>query len=50
MSGPVEPRADLRQAAHGLMEIFVSLKDAGFTEQQALIILGHMMSGQKGAE
>ncbi|MFB9926024.1 hypothetical protein ACFORO_12405 [Amycolatopsis halotolerans] len=45
----VEPRSDLRQAAAGLMEMFVALKDAGFTEHQALIIIGHMMSGgQKG--
>lgn len=45
----VEPRSDLRQAAAGLMEMFVALKDAGFTEHQALIIIGHTLSGgQKG--
>lgn len=48
-NGPIEPRSDMRQAAAGLMEMFVSLKNAGFTEHQALVIIGHMLSGgQKG--
>lgn len=49
MAGPIEPRADFRNAAAGLYEMFVSLTSAGFTEHQALVLLGNMaVGGQNG--
>jgi hypothetical protein len=46
----IEPSADLRQAASGLMQLFVALTLEGFTEQQALVILGQCIAASKGGE
>jgi len=48
VNSPVEPSADLRSAAKGLFQVFVALKNEGFTEQQALVILGQMLAMNKG--
>ncbi len=48
MGGPTEPSADLRQAASALWQMFVALKAEGFTEQQALTILGQVLAAQSG--
>jgi hypothetical protein len=44
MSPKREPSADIRQAAIGLHEIFTALIDAGFTEAQALTIVGQLLA------
>jgi hypothetical protein len=41
-----EPSADLRQAAAGMAELFTALSDEGFTEAQALTILGQVIASQ----
>jgi hypothetical protein len=43
-SGPEEPSADLRQAASAVRQMFVALTNEGFTEQQALVIVGQVLS------
>lgn len=43
-----EPAADLRVAARQLRELFVSLVNEGFTEHQALRIVGQVLGGQRG--
>lgn len=48
MNGPREPRADLRQFAAGMREMFIALVNEGFTEQQALIIIGQVLAGGMG--
>lgn len=47
MSSPREPRADIRIGAAVLHETFVALLGAGFTEYQALAIVGQMVIGQQ---
>ncbi len=44
MSGPVEPSADARQFAAGMLDMFVALQAVGFTEKQALAIIGHVIA------
>jgi hypothetical protein len=36
----VEPSSDMRQAAHQLREMYVALKAEGFSDKQALTIVG----------
>jgi hypothetical protein len=45
---PVEPSADLRQAAHQLREMFIALIQEGFDERQALAIIGHVLAAGRG--
>jgi hypothetical protein len=45
----VEPSADVREAAHGIREIFIALTMEGFTEKQALVVVGQMMAAAFGA-
>lgn len=40
----MEPSADLRQTANHLRQTFVALVQEGFTEQQALVIIGQILS------
>lgn len=37
---PVEPSADLRQFASGVRQMYVALINEGFTERQALAVIG----------
>lgn len=46
MGGPCEPSADLRQAASAMRQMFVALVNEGFSEDQALQIIGHVLRGQ----
>jgi len=39
-----EPTADMRTAAAGVWQMFTALLDEGFTEQQALVILGQVLA------
>ena len=41
---PVEPSADMREMAHHVREMFVALVGEGFTENQALVIVGQILS------
>lgn len=43
-----EPAADLRVAARQLRELFVALVNEGFTEAQALRIIGNVLDSQQG--
>lgn len=47
MNGPIkiEPSAEQRAAAKSVRQMFVALVDEGFTEPQALVIIGHVLSG-----
>lgn len=48
MTGPIEPSAEVRQAASQLWQIFAGLKNEGFTEYQALVIIGQILAAQNG--
>ena len=43
-----EPAADLREMAAALYGMFVALVDQGFTEQQALVIIGQVIAANTG--
>lgn len=47
-NGPIEPAADLRQLASMLRQTFLALTQEGFTEQQALIIIGQILAANSG--
>jgi hypothetical protein len=40
----VEPTAADRQAAKAMFSMFTALVDEGFTDEQALVIIGQMLS------
>lgn len=40
-----EPRADLRVAARQVREMYLALCAEGFSEQQALVIVGQIIMG-----
>jgi hypothetical protein len=40
----MEPNADVRSIANTLRQMYVALLDEGFTEQQALVLLGQTIS------
>lgn len=44
MNGPTEPNADLRQLASTFWQMFVALTMEGFTEKQALAIIGQVIA------
>lgn len=46
MTAPREPSADLRQAASAMRQMFVALVNEGFSETEALQIIGHILRGQ----
>lgn len=41
--GPADPFSELQQAAASLHELFVSYVGAGFTEQQAIYLVGQIL-------
>jgi hypothetical protein len=43
-----EPSAAMREAARAVRETFVALVNEGFTEQQALIIVGQILMMNPG--
>lgn len=46
--GPVEPNADARAFAKACHQTYVALTLEGFTEQQALTIIGQMIAANLG--
>lgn len=44
----MEPSAAMRQLANQLRQMFVALTYEGFNEQQALVIIGQCIAGQRG--
>jgi len=49
-NGPIEPAADLREMANILRQYFIALTQEGFTEHQALQIIGTTIAaGNPGA-
>jgi hypothetical protein len=47
-NGPIEPAAEMRQLANALRQTFVALTQEGFTEHQALVIIGQILAAQAG--
>ena len=46
-NGPVEPSAELRQMAATFRQIFVALVAEGFTEKQALVMIGQILAANR---
>lgn len=40
---PTEPHADIRQMAGTFWQMYVALTEQGFTEAQAIILVGNML-------
>lgn len=49
-NGPIEPAAGMRSAGREIHQLFVSLTQAGFSEDQALKIIGHMLANTNGGK
>lgn len=47
-NGPIEPAADMRQASNHLRQWFIALTAEGFTERQALAIIGALLAASSG--
>lgn len=43
-----EPSADLRQAASALWQMYVALIEEGFTDHQALVVIGQVLAANAG--
>ncbi len=48
MTSPIESSADLRQMASAMRQAYIALTSEGFTEQQALTIVGQIISASGG--
>lgn len=46
-NGPVEPAADMRKFAAGMRQIYLALTQEGFSDREALIIIGQMLSSNR---
>jgi hypothetical protein len=47
-NGPVEPSADSRAFAAAAFQVYTALTLEGFSEQQALVIIGQMIAANGG--
>lgn len=45
---PTEPSADLRQLASMLWQMFIALRAEGFSETQALKVIGEVLAASNG--
>lgn len=45
----VEPSADDRRAAKAMFGMYTALTDEGFTNEQALVIIGQLLAGAAAA-
>ena len=43
-NGPIEPSANIREFSHTMREFFLGLIQEGFTEPQALVIIGQLLA------
>lgn len=50
MNHPTEPAAELREAASALWQTYIALTSEGFSEQQALVIIGQILASQGGPQ
>lgn len=48
-NAPVEPAAEKRQIAYELRQMYVALKQEGFTKAEALAVIGHILAAASGA-
>lgn len=48
-NGPIEPSADLRQLASILRQTYLALTQEGFSQQEALTIIGQILAANGGA-
>lgn len=48
MTPPMEPAAELRQMANAVRQLFIALINEGFTEGQALTIVGQVIIANSG--
>lgn len=48
MNGPTEPAAEFRQLASVYWQMFVALHQEGFSEAQALAVVGHVIAAAMG--
>lgn len=46
--GPVEPAADLRELARTLRQMYAALIAEGFSEDQALKVIGQILAANRG--
>lgn len=46
-NGPVEPAADMRKFAAGMRQIYIALIQEGFTQQEALVIIGQLLAANR---
>lgn len=42
-----EPSADMRKAARACRDLYLALRAEGFTESEALVIIGHVIQDSK---
>lgn len=47
---PIEPSADLRTFANQMRQMFVALVAEGFTRDEALVVIGHVISSVTGGD
>lgn len=46
---PIEPNADMREAAHAIRQVFIAYTQAGFSEVQAMqLVLEVLRQGSSG--
>lgn len=50
MFGRIEPSADQRTWAKTIFAMYVALVEEGFTEQQALVIVGQLLIAANGGD
>lgn len=48
MNGPIEPDAEKRRAAYELRQMYLALRQEGFTRSEALTVIGHILAGIRG--
>lgn len=49
-NGPIEPSADLREAASNLRQMYLALTYEGFTPSEALTIVGQILGANGGSK
>ena len=49
-NGPIEPAADIRQAANAIRQVYLALRQEDFTDPQALVIVGQILATNAGGK